>query len=226
MALVTEDYENLVGAIANEFARKYGKVIEAADLRQELWIWFLTHPKKVKFWENTLNSKQSIKLIARSLRNAAKDYCQKEKARSLGYRVEDNYYYDKELLEMLLPAVLTGDRNAPVSVDNLSYSNTKKVASEGNNWFAMCADVATALKKLNKEQTHIITLCYGADMDTAAVAVEMDISQDAVRMRKNRAVNHILSILGGDKPRYERDYTGGEDDIERSNDEQFISSDE
>jgi hypothetical protein len=220
--MVIEAYENLVSAIASEFARKY-KMVEASDLRQELWIWFLTHPNKVKHWEDTLNHKQATKLVARSLRNASKDYCQKEKAATLGYRVEDNYYYDKELLEAILPAVLTGDRNAP-STDNLSFTNTKKVASEGNNWFAMCADVEKALGKLVKEQYWIINLCYGLGMDSAAVSVEMDISQDAVRMRKNRALNNLLNILGGERPRRERDYTGQENDVERTSDEQFLDS--
>jgi RNA polymerase sigma factor (sigma-70 family) len=198
-------------------------MVESDDIRQELWIWFLTHPKKVKHWESEYQAKQSIKLIARSLRNAAKDYCQKEKARALGYRVEDNYYYDKQLVELLLPSVLTGDRVAPTITD-LSYSNTKKVASEGNNWFAMCADVEKAYNKLTKEQRGIVFLHYGNGFDLPRVAMELEISQDAVRMRLNRAMNHLLKVLGGERPRAERDYTGEANDNERAIDEQYSES--
>jgi DNA-directed RNA polymerase specialized sigma24 family protein len=88
----------------------------------------------------------------------------------------------------------------------------------------MCADVEKALGKLVKDQYWIINLCYGLGMDSAAVGVEMDISQDAVRMRKNRAMNNLLNILGGERPRKERDYTGQEHDVERTSDEQFIDS--
>jgi RNA polymerase sigma factor (sigma-70 family) len=220
--MVIEEYSGLVSAIAYEFSRKF-YMVEADDVRQELWIWFLTHPKKVKHWENEYQGKQSIKLIARSLRNAAKDYCQKEKARALGYRVEDNYYYDKQLVEVLLPSVLTGDRIAPTITD-LSYSNVKKVASEGNNWFAMCADIEKAYNKLTKEQRGIMLLHYGSGFDLPRVALELEISQDAVRMRLNRAINHLLKVLGGERPRVERDYTGDTNDNERAIDEQYTES--
>lgn len=201
--MVIEDYENLVGAIAYEFSRKY-HMVQAEDIRQELWVWFLEHPNKVKVWE-ALDGKQSTKLVARSLRNAAKDYCQREKANSVGYRVEDNYYYDREVVERLLPAVLRGDSIAP-SLSDLGFSNTKQVLSEGGNWFAMMADIDKALSKLPEEQQNIIYLRFDGS-DLATLAKELSISQDAARMRVNRAMNNLMNFLGGQRPRKERDYT-------------------
>jgi RNA polymerase sigma factor (sigma-70 family) len=210
-----EDYDGVVSSIAYEYTRKY-RMVEIDDLRQELWVWFLTHPKKVKHWQTELDSKQSIKLIARSLRNAAKD-CQKEKAKVVGYRVEDNYYYDKQLLENLLPAVLTGVREAPVLSD-LSYTNVKKVASEGNNWPAMCSDISKAYNKLTKEQQGMIFLRYASGLEIGAIASELSITVDAVRMRINRALKNMLNYLGGNYPRKERDFTqeevNGEADVD------------
>lgn len=201
--MVIEDYENLVGSIAYEFSRKF-HMVQAEDIRQELWVWFLEHPNKVKVWE-LLDGKQSTKLIARSLRNAAKDYCQKEKANAVGYRVEDNYYYDREVVERLLPAVLRGDSIAP-SLSDLGFSNTKQVLSEGGNWFAMMADIEKALTKLPEEQQNIIYLRFDGS-DLATLAKELSISQDAARMRVNRAMNNLMNFLGGQRPRKERDYT-------------------
>jgi len=200
-----EDYEGVVGSIAYEFSRKY-RMVDVDDLRQELWVWFLTHPNKVKFWHDQHDRKQSTKLVARSLRNAAKDYCQKEKAKSIGFRVEDNYYYDKNMLESLIPAVLTGNREAP-AMNDLSVSNVKKVASEGNNWPAICSDIEKAISKLNKEQRDIVILRYASGLELGAIASELSISQDAVRMRVNRALKTMLNYLGGNYPRKERDYT-------------------
>lgn len=200
-----EDYEGVVASIAYEFSRKY-RMVDIDDLRQELWVWFLTHPNKVKVWHDIHDKKQSTKLIARSLRNAAKDYCQKEKARSVGFRVEDNYYYDKNMLESLIPAVLTGNREAP-AMNDLSVSNVKKVASEGNNWPAICSDIERAISKLNKEQRDIVILRYASGFELAVIASELSISQDAVRMRVNRALKNMLNFLGGNYPRKERDYT-------------------
>lgn len=205
--MVIEKYEGLVGAIAYEFSRKF-HMVESADIRQELWLWFLTHPKKLKVWES-LDGKETTKLISRSLRNAAKDFCQKEKARVVGYRVEDNYYYDRQVLEILIPAVLRGDSIAPSMVD-LGFTATKKVASEGGNWFAMMSDIDKAMKKLSEEQYNILYLRFCDVMDNAGVASELQISEDAARMRINRALNSLLNILGGSKPRRERDYADEE----------------
>ena len=200
----TDKYENIVGMIAYEFSRKF-HMCDADDIRQELWIWFLEHPNKVKLWE-TLEGKQSTKLIARSLRNSAKDYCQREKARAVGYKVEDNYYYDREVVELLLPAVLVGDMTAP-SMADLGFNNSKKVASEGGNWFAMMGDIERGLRRLTQEQLSIIYLRFGEGCDNASLATELAITEDAARMRVNRAVNNLLNYLGGSRPRKERDYT-------------------
>ena len=102
-----ERYDNLVASIAYEFSRKF-RMVDVGDIRQELWVWFLEHPNKVNTWE-ALDNKQSVKLIARSLRNAAKDFCQKEKAKAGGYHVSDNYYYNRVTVEEMLPAIFRGD---------------------------------------------------------------------------------------------------------------------
>jgi RNA polymerase sigma factor (sigma-70 family) len=209
--VVTERYDNLVAHISYEFARKY-HMVEVDDIRQELWVWFLEHPNKVTVWEK-LDGKQATKLIARSLRNAAKDYCQKEKARFAGYRVEDNYYYDRQVLELLLPAVLRGDTVAP-SMTDLGFTASKKVLSEGGNWFAMTADIDRALQKLKPEQMTIVYLRFGDGCDNTTLAKELNVSEDAARMRVNRAINNLLNILGGSKPRKEKDYS--EDEVEKA----------
>lgn len=202
--MVVDHYEGLVGTIAYEYSRKF-YMCDAADIRQELWVWFLEHPNKVKTWE-ALDGKQSVKLIARSLRNAAKDYCQKEKANAVGYRVEDNYYYDRELVETLLPSVIRRDLVAP-AMNDLGMTNTKKVASEGGNWFAMMADIDRALKRLTQEQLSIMYLRFGDGCDNVTLAKELSITEDAARMRVNRAMNNLLNYLGGIRPTKERDYT-------------------
>jgi len=212
--VVVEQYDGIVGSIAYEYSRKY-HMCDVQDIRQELWVWFLEHPNKVKVWEE-LEGKQSIKLIARSLRNAAKDYCQKQKAQAVGYKVEDNYYYDREIVEALLPAVLRKDRVAPSMVD-LGFTNSKKVASEGGNWFAMMADIERALARLTHEQLTIMYLRFGDGCDNVTLAKELDISEDASRMRVNRAVNNLLNYLGGQRPRRERDYT--EEQVSEQNNE-------
>lgn len=211
----TSQYENMVASIAYEFSRKF-HMCDAEDIRQELWVWFLEHPNKVTLWE-TLDGNQSTKLVARSLRNAAKDYCQREKARAVGYKVEDNYYYDREVVELLLPAVIRKDLVAP-ALSELGFTKAKKVASEGGNWFAMMADINVSLSRLTQEQLTILYLRFGDGCDNVTLSKELDISEDAARMRVNRAINNLLNFLGGRRPSKERDYTE-EETNERINDE-------
>ena len=215
MVIDTDKYDNMVSAIAYEFSRKF-HMCDTDDIRQELWVWFLEHPNKVKVWEE-LEGKQSVKLVARSLRNAAKDYCQREKARSAGYKVDDNYYYDREVVEILLPAVLRKDLNAPAMTE-LGFTKAKKVASEGGNWFAMMADIERALARLTQEQLTIIYLRFGDGCDNVTLAKELAITEDASRMRVNRAVNNLLNFLGGTRPRKERDYTEEEVNEQKNDD--------
>jgi RNA polymerase sigma factor (sigma-70 family) len=209
------EYDNMVSSIAYEYSRKF-HMCDVQDIRQELWVWFLEHPAKVSVW-SLKDSRESDKLIARSLRNAAKDYCQREKARAVGYRVEDNYYYDREIVELLLPAVLRRDLNAP-AMSELGFTKAKKVASEGGNWFAMMADIDKALSRLTQEQLTIVYLRFGDGCDNVTLAKELAITEDASRMRVNRAINNLLNFLGGSRPRKERDYTEEEVNEQKNED--------
>jgi len=48
-------------------------------------------------------------------------------------------------------------------------------------------------------------------MLSTTLAKELAISEDAARMRVNRAVSSLLNLLGGSRPRKERDYKENED---------------
>lgn len=216
-----ERYDNLVASIAYEFSRKY-RMVDVGDVRQELWVWFLEHPNKVRLWES-YDGKQTTKLIARSLRNAAKDFCQREKAKTSGYHVTDNHYYDRALIERYLPAVLRNDLTAPILLD-LGFTNNKKVASEGGNWFAMKADIERGMDRLPVEQKSIIYLRFGDGCNSnAELGQELGISEDAARMRVNRAMNNLLNFLGGQMPIKERDYT--EEEVNGTEDTNGFDSD-
>ena len=74
----------------------------------------------------------------------------------------------------------------------------------------MMSDIDKALKKLPDEQYNILYLRFVDSLDNAHMASELQISDDAARMRVNRAVNSLLNLLGGSRPRKERDYTDAE----------------
>ena len=86
------EYDSVVASLAVEYHRRY-PMVDALDIQQMLWLWFVTHPTKYAEW-SALDQKDKDKLIARSLRNAAVKYCEKEKAKTVGYELLDLYYYD------------------------------------------------------------------------------------------------------------------------------------
>ena len=84
------EYNDVVQQLSTEYARRYG-MLERDDIAQELWVWFVGHPRKYKEWSE-LEQKDKDKLIAKSLRNAALKYCEREKANKVGYDSSDLYY--------------------------------------------------------------------------------------------------------------------------------------
>ena len=202
---ILEDYNYLVTRIASDYARKY-KMVSRDDIKQELWVWFLTHPLKVKQWREMDNEKETVKLIARSLRNAAHDYCQKEKAYSVGFNVEDNFYYQRSMVEMILPSVVTGDMAGSNSSDiNSGYSSTK-APSEGGNWLVYLIDVHKAYSKLSEQHQKVLYLRYGQNLLGSDLGAVLECSSDAARKRVEAALRKIVIELGGFKPYGDRDY--------------------
>jgi DNA-directed RNA polymerase specialized sigma24 family protein len=79
----------------------------------------------------------------------------------------------------------------------------------------MMADIDKALERLTQEQLSIVYLRFGDGCDNVSLARELAITEDAARMRVNRALNNLLNFLGGTRPRKERDYTQEEADGQR-----------
>ena len=77
------EYDSVVASLAVEYHRRY-PMVDALDIQQMLWLWFVTHPTKYAEW-SALDQKDKDKLIAKSLRNAAVKYCEKEKAKTVEY---------------------------------------------------------------------------------------------------------------------------------------------
>ena len=106
-----QEYDLLVSTLGMEYSRKYS-IIEPADIKQTLWMWFVTHPNKYTEWSK-LPPKDKEKLIAKSLRNAALKYCEQEKSRKFGYDMVDLYYYDPSVIEAFLPSILADSYEIP-----------------------------------------------------------------------------------------------------------------
>ena len=200
-----QSWEYIVSHVADEYNKKYS-MVDRDDIRQSLYEWFVSHPRKLTEWE-ALGKKSAQNLLYRSLRNQALDYCQQWKAKSIGYELSDLYFYEPAVVEALLPAVLRGDvTEAPVL--NLGMPGKPSAPAEGGNMMAMMAEIKAAYLKLNTEDRHILYHKYANSLTNAAIAEELALpSDDAARMRHNRAIKRLITRLGGFRPFLDKDET-------------------
>jgi vacuolar-type H+-ATPase subunit I/STV1 len=205
-----EDYRDMVKQVSSEYSRKY-KMVERDDIEQQLWLWFAEHTNKIEEWKQLEERKETDKLFAKSLRNAALDYCTKEKAYKSGYDPSDNFFYNKQFVKLMIPAVLSDDWTKLNNALSTMGRTTKSLAESGD-WMAFSADIKIAYEKLSKREQDLVFLFYGEQIDGNELRerTESDKSEKAVMMEANRAVNKIVRYLGGTPAYKDEDYEYGE----------------
>lgn len=196
-------WDYIVVAVSSEYHKKYN-MIELDDIKQSLYQWFVEHPNKLNEWES-LGEKDAKNLIYRSLRNQALDYCLEWKAKSVGYETSDVFFYEADVVEALLPSVLRGEVTVSHKLNLTGYS--KPVApAEGGNMVVMMVEIDKAYNKLKKEDKTILFCKHALSMDYKTIADEIGVAtEDAARMRHNRAIKKLISKIGGFRPWLDRD---------------------
>jgi DNA-directed RNA polymerase specialized sigma24 family protein len=173
----------------------------------------MEHPNKLDEWE-AKGEKDAKNLIYRSLRNQALDYCQKWKAKSVGYDTADLYYYTSEVIEALLPAVLRSEYNTAHKL-NIGRVGRPSAPAEGGNLVAMMIEIDYVYWKLGKEDRRILFMRHAESLDFKEIANFLSLgSEDAARMRHKRAVNRMIRKLGGFKPFPDYDTEDKEEETE------------
>jgi DNA-directed RNA polymerase specialized sigma24 family protein len=216
-----EKWDYIVTAVASEYHRKF-TMVEFEDIKQSLYQWFTEHPNKLKDWE-AIGERDAKNLIYRSLRNDALDYCQRWKAKSVGYDVADLHYYESEMVEALLPPVLRGEYGVTHKL-NLGRPGRPSAPAEGGNLTIMMLEVDAGYWRLNKEDRRIIFLRFAENLDFGEIANYLELGTDsAARMRLKRAIRRLINKIGGYKPYNDIDSPDEdetkEDTIEQSNQE-------
>ena len=208
---VTE-YDSLVASLAVEYHRRY-PMVDALDIQQILWLWFITHPNKYIEW-SALDSKDKDKLIAKSLRNAAIKYCEKEKAKTVGYELLDLYYYDATVIEAFLPSIIAESYEMPTKIKDLNFKFSKSEPSnDGNNWLVLRSDIATAFYRLTEAKQNVLRVRFSTDNNEwSLIAKDLKTTPDGARMKVQRAVNSLIRNLGGWRPYADEDVTTVEED--------------
>lgn len=191
---------SVIGPSAHALSRKYHKFCEAQDIAQELWIWALKHPKVVlQFIDREGDElKSGLKGLGKTFYREGDRYCRKEKAALSGYRVSDEYFYSKALIDSLIEA----DANEGKMLVNQVNDQVRrtKPASEGGDVHAMIADVKRALKALDPSTEAMLQYHVVDKMSSQQIGDIFDISRQAVDQRIARAYEKMIESLGGHSP--------------------------
>ena len=214
-------YKDMMLQIAAEYKRKYA-MVDIDDLQQEMYLWFVTHPRKFREWL-VLDDRDKDKLIARSLRNQCLKYCEKEKARTVGYDLSDRYYYDASVIEAFLPSIITESYDMPAKIKDLGSTIKGSDVKDGMNWLALRSDIAKAYYKLSDLKQYVLAVRFAnPDLEWSKVAEVLKTTPDGARMKVQRAITTMTQSLGGWKPFHDEDRTqeevSGKDSVE-ANDE-------
>lgn len=206
------EYDTLVASLSIEYHRKY-PMVEALDIQQILWMWFITHPTKYVEWSQ-LDRKDMDKLIAKSLRNAAVKFCEKEKAKTVGYELLDIYYYDSSVVEAFLPSIIAESYEIPSKIKDLNFKfNKSEPSNDGNNWLVLRSDIANAFFKLTEAKQNVLRVRFSTDNgEWSLVAKDLKTTVDGARMKVQRAINSLIRNLGGWRPYPDEDVQQTEQD--------------
>jgi hypothetical protein len=208
-----QEYQLLVSSLASEYSKRY-PMVEPQDIKQILWLWFVTHPVKYKEWSK-LPAKDKEKLIAKSLRNAALKHCEKEKSQKSGYDLLDLYYYDSSVIEAFLPSIIAGSYEIPSKIKDLNFKMGKGEITDGNNWLVLRSDIEKAYNQLAEAKQNILRLRFTVDnCEWNELGKELNTSADGARMRVTRAVNSLVRHLGGWRTYVDMDNIETEEDDE------------
>jgi RNA polymerase sigma factor (sigma-70 family) len=192
-------------SIAWGLSKRYHRFVELADIRQAMNEYAWKRRDKVAQYlirEDPIEINQGYKAFSTFMRRAGERYARKEKARTLGYELGDEYFYRLDLIENLIKVAGTDESYLANQVfdPDVHGFKAKKPANEGNNLAAMIADVDRAMKKLDPRMQGILTSRFVNDMPLADIAEAWDISPQRVEQLVIKGIKDIADKLGGVTP--------------------------
>lgn len=197
-----------VSSASRQLRSRYRDYCEYEDIQQELYIWYIKNHERVAAWEEQYHEKSVARLVAKSLRNAGEKYCRKQKALSVGYEPDDEFFYTIPMVADMLQLYFDPEWMEPRAIE-LTTSSSGKAPNEGWNLQAMVADVGRAYEALPASDQHLLREVYGGNVPVrdaiAWYALEWGITQNAADHRVRRVVGRVRAKLGGPRPYAEVD---------------------
>lgn len=202
-----EHIRSLAAPAAASVARQFKGYVDTNDLIQEIHVYILTHPSMEEellqaYGVSKEETKWTARRIMARMRRYAERYARKEKAARLGYRPEDEFFYDNQMIANLMPAVLTFDTTAELIVEHIEDGQPKRPSapSEGGNLMAMIIDVKRIYDKLPEDDQILLEQYYNKEMTFTQLAEAWAISKSTAERRVKELLRFINRELGGPTP--------------------------
>lgn len=151
-------------------------------------------------WGTLINTAAGYDSRAEMAR-AAERTARHAKARKVGYRVGDEVFYPRPVIEMLLPYALQANAIPPPTVADEAEINRKHAGKEGyGGWECAVADIRAGLKQLSDRQRAMLVMRFVEGCSVPWLARKLGKPETAVYSSLSRAVRRIQNTLGGRKP--------------------------
>lgn len=189
--------EPMVHMLAKRFGgacAKYGA--DADDFRQELFIWLMTHDRKVARW---LTDGEEGRLYT-ALENECRDYAVDIRAQCGGQDRQSAYWYTQGELEELLDCVYDDEKWLTPPQHDGEGSRSTKAPQHGGNWIASLADVSRGLDKLHPDDRELLECFHRDGASNAEMAANAGCAESTMSERHGRSVRRLLEVLGGPAP--------------------------
>jgi hypothetical protein len=190
----------LISGIANEFGRRHRvHGADPEDYGQQLALWVLENQAQVETWldPEQWEPKDGTRMLAKALRNEAKDYSVDIKAQAVGYERQDLHFYGKGEVRSLLPAMFNPDAwHEPPQSEGRSV----KAPSEGGNWVATLADLSQAFDKLDLYDRKVLEAFHKHGWTNKEMAEREDVTEQMMSYYHDRAIGHLVNQLGDTAP--------------------------
>lgn len=199
------EWDATIVAVARSTARRFS-MVDWEDVAQELRLWWIKNHVRIGRYltdDAEDEAKPGTKKLMRALSLEASGYCQVEKARHLGYRPEDLFFYTTGALRELLTMALDYEcwlQLGQRAEDGSEGGRAGRAPSEGNNLVAVLSDVRRGLDLISDSDRDLLVALYRDALSEEELAERAGVTQEAINKRHDRALMRLRDALGGERP--------------------------
>lgn len=202
------EHEELVAVVAmqaNSLHRRYHRFTERGDIEQELWLAVAKNLDTfVGFLDRDPEDKDAVRqgwsAAHKTLWRHGDRYCRREKAVKTGYRPQDEAFYDRQRIGILLDMRFNG-----TSFTNQYDDSKPKGKSKPGSGFMLeteYADIDRALSKIDPRERAVVMMHYVDGLGESEIADQYgdDMNRMKVARILDRACKKMVQYLGGESP--------------------------